>query len=75
MGALLFPFSLIQYLIKDLEENLAIDVIISNGLVMCQRVELKEIYKMISLDYPDKVTIKHLTQEREHFLYCEVHFE
>lgn len=32
MRALVLPFSLIQYHIKDLEENPAIDVIISNSL-------------------------------------------
>ena len=40
--------------------------------MMCQRVEIKEIYKAISLDYPDKVMIKHVAQERRDILSCEM---
>lgn len=32
--------------------------------VTCQRAEIKEIYKTISLNYPDKVMIKHVAWER-----------
>ena len=32
--------------------------------IMCQRVEIKVIHKMIALDYPDKMMIKRLTHRK-----------
>lgn len=40
--------------------------------VTCQRAEIKEIYKTISLNYPDKVMIKHVAWERRDIISCEM---
>ena len=43
--------------------------------ITCQRVEIKEIYKTISLNYPDKVMIKHVAWERRDIISCEMQSE